>query len=243
MTFRLNINLHTSYPSVFISSTFLDLRPERDVVSDALEKSGFNVNALDVKPASNDSSKDQIIEGIKESDFVILIVGHCYGSIIPEMTSSDRLSITRWEYVTAANRFRKDVLVFFKKPDGFYVEDDAKKQALLQEFKSILRHRHNSKYFSTPEELACEIEKSLISVYRSGVKLLQEKLRNERDKTTKLSQEVEMLRRKLDLLPDFAQAPQKTLEARSPAMMGLGSILDDHSFRGGGLLSRMTGKK
>ena len=109
----MNINKHTSHPSAFISSTFVDLKAERRAVAKVLKKSGLNINALDTKPASNESSKKEIIKGIKESDFVILIIGHRYGSILPEMTGSESRSITWWEYTIALNT-KKPVLVYFK---------------------------------------------------------------------------------------------------------------------------------
>ena len=84
----MRINVHTSHPSAFISSTFLDLEQERNEVARVLREANLNINALDIKPASNDSSKKEIIKGIKESDFIILIVGERYGSIIPQMTKS-----------------------------------------------------------------------------------------------------------------------------------------------------------
>ena len=114
----MKINIHTSHPSAFISSTFLDLQQERNAVANVLRESNLNINALDVKPASNDSSRKEILSGIKESDFIILIIGERYGSIIPKMTLSKKLSITRWEYVKAVKHFGKYALVYFKEVES-----------------------------------------------------------------------------------------------------------------------------
>lgn len=176
----MKINIHTSHPSAFISSTFTDLKDERKAVATVLRKSNLNINALDIKPASNDSSKKEIMTGIKESDFLVLIVGERYGSIIPPMTGSLTHSITRWEYLLAAKRFNKDVLVYFKKVtshdaidyDDKQSGDFIKKGNLLAQFKKELSVSHNPKYFSTPDELAEEVKKALIPIYRSGVKTL-----------------------------------------------------------------------
>lgn len=119
----MKVNLHTSHPSAFISSTFNDLREERQLVADTLRESGLNVNALDVKPASTTSSKKEILNGIQESDFVILLVGNRYGSILPKMTRSTSKSITWWEYETAC-RMRKPVIAFFKNITNFKASDD-----------------------------------------------------------------------------------------------------------------------
>ena len=68
----MKINTHTSHASAFISSTFIDLKEERNAVASVLRDSNLNINALDIKPASNDSSRKEIITGIRESDFIIL---------------------------------------------------------------------------------------------------------------------------------------------------------------------------
>jgi hypothetical protein len=177
---QMKINLHTSHPSAFISSTFIDLKEERNAVANVLREYNLNINALDIKPASNDSSRKEIISGIKESDFIILIVGERYGSIIPQMTLSKELSITRWEYIRAVKSFGKHALVYFKRveskdpkhyDDQGIVDFDTKRQ-YLGEFKKELSGVHNPKYFTTPEELAEEVRKAIIPTYRSGVKSL-----------------------------------------------------------------------
>jgi len=176
----MKINTHTSHPSAFISSTFIDLVEERMAVADVLRRSNLNINALDVKPASSDSSKKEILTGINESDFIILIVGERYGSIIPKMTMSKVLSITRWEYVKAVKNMKKDALVFFKRVnsnDSIYYDDtnDSNynlKRKYLEEFKAELSHIHSPKYFNTAEELANHIQQALIPTYRAGVKSL-----------------------------------------------------------------------
>jgi len=193
----MQINTHTSHPSAFISSTFLDLELERKAVENALRKSNLNINAIDVRPASNESSINEILEGIKESDFVILIVGERYGSIIPEMTGSEFLSITKWEYEQAVKKYGKDVLVYFKKVesnDPLYYDDQKsglfeEKKEHLRNFKISLSKNHKPNYFSTPEELAEEVSRAIIPIYRAGVKSLKKentKLKLENNKLKSL---------------------------------------------------------
>jgi len=176
----MKINIHTSHPSAFISSTFQDLKKERNAVAHVLHDCNFNINALDVKPASDNSSKKEIMTGIKESDFLILIVGERYGSILPRMTTSNKLSITKWEYLKATRHFGKHVLVYFKIIDTkniIYYDDTSSvdytmKRRYLEEFKKELSNAHNPKYFRTAEELSEEVRKAIIPTYRSGVKSL-----------------------------------------------------------------------
>lgn len=197
----MKINIHTSHPSAFISSTFVDLEQERGAVAKVLRDSDLNINALDVKPASNDSSRKEILTGIKESDFIILIVGERYGSIIPRMTFSKTQSITRWEYVMATKSHGKHVLAYFKRVESneeiFYDDrqssDFEMKRTQLVEFKKHLSMAHNPKYFTTADELAEEVRKAIIPTYRAGVKSLIAK--NEL-----LTKEVETLKQKVEKL-------------------------------------------
>jgi len=172
----MNINRNTSHPSAFISSTFIDLKAERKAVAKVLDMADLNINALDTKPASNDSSKREIIKGIRESDFFILIVGSRYGSVLPKMTGSEHQSITWWEY-TIALKENKPVLVYFKEQgndddinfDDRSSPDFEKNVKKLKIFKHRLSEKHNPKYFSNADELAQEIDSVLISVYRNGI--------------------------------------------------------------------------
>jgi len=205
----MNINRFTSHPSAFISSTFLDLKKERRAVADTLTSAGINVNALDVKPASNDSSKQEIIKGIKESDFIIAIVGERYGTIDRKITGWPRFSITRWEYVIA-RRNKKYALVFFKNvrsSDPIYYDDidfEIKKK-YLREFKKQLSETHNPKYFETAKELAVEIKTALIPIYRNGVSNLLSKVET-------LEKEIESLKRENQKLKDIGSETTKQIE-------------------------------
>ena len=113
----MKVNMHTSHPSAFISSTFVDLYEDRTAIADVLKARGLNVNALDIRPASSQSSKKEILNGIRESDFVILLIGDRFGSILKSMTGNESQSITWWEY-TNALKMGKPVIVYFKNVDG-----------------------------------------------------------------------------------------------------------------------------
>lgn len=197
----MKINMHTSHPSAFISSTFNDLQKERVFVANTLRERGLNINALDIKPASNDSSKKEIINGIRESDFIILIIGDRYGSIIPDLTGSKTLSITKWEYQRGIG-FGKPVLAYFKHISSFddknhdnKTESNYKmKRILLEKFKKLIATKHNPAYFADPYELSEKVQNSLIPVYRSGVKHLLLKNAELLNKIVELETELTKLR-------------------------------------------------
>ncbi|CAD5254097.1 conserved hypothetical protein [Alteromonas sp. 38] len=199
----MKINMHTSHPSAFISSTFIDLYEDRNEVASILKKRGLNVNALDTRPASTQSSKNEILNGIKESDFVILLIGDRYGSILKSMTSSDSKSITWWEYINAL-KMGKPVIAYFKNfdasnPTSHDDRSDAmynKKRNLFDIFKKLITQRHNPAFYTEPYELAKKLDNSLISIYRAGVKELSSSKLELSSKITQLQNELNQLKSK-----------------------------------------------
>tara|TARA_R110001599_G_C12276626_1_gene662547 strand:- start:6982 stop:7701 length:720 start_codon:yes stop_codon:yes gene_type:complete len=204
----MKVNMHTSHPSAFISSTFVDLYEDRVVVADALKERGLNVNALDIRPASNQSSKHEILTGIRESDFVILLIGDRFGSILKNMTGSDTQSITWWEY-SSAFKLGKPVIAYFKNFDSNdpKTHDDRAeneyqiKRKLFERFKKLVTTRHNPAFYSNPYDLSDKIDKSLISVYRAGVKHLSAKNTDLLRKVSQLEYEISTLKAQNSPLP------------------------------------------
>jgi hypothetical protein len=200
----MKVNQHTSHPSAFISSTFIDLQDERTSVAEALKDKGLNVNALDIKPATNNTSKTEILKGIRESDFVILIIGDRFGSIVPKITDSSSISVTWWEYKKAV-AFGKPVIAFFQNSDYFNTDyhdsrsdkDYLRKRKLFERFKSLITEKHNPAYFTDSYELSEKVEKSLISTYRAGVEQMNRKNSLLNQAVHKLEAENEELKCKL----------------------------------------------
>lgn len=225
----MKVNMHTSHPSAFISSTFTDLHEEREYVAEVLAERGLNVNALDIKPASNDSSRKEILGGIKESDFVILLIGDRYGSILPQMTGSEYLSITNWEYQRAI-ALGKPVLAYFKNnidADTQNHDDPSelsykKKRRLFERFKKMIQTRHSPAYFTDSFELGDKVQKSLISVYRSGVKILNSKNLELSNKVAELERETERLKNELK-----SKEPDKLSPLQNSLLGSLGKPMSD----------------
>lgn len=179
-------NLQGLWPVAFISSTFIDLKLERRAVADALERQKVLVSALDVAPASTRSSKEGILKGIDACDFLILILGQRYGSVLPSMTGSNEMSITEWEYRQALRR-RKSILVFVMEwdeaaqnnPDKFdsrTAPDFEQKTKRLQHFKDEVINRHSGRFVSDANELASAVSNALINTYRERlIEVLTEK--------------------------------------------------------------------
>jgi len=212
--------MHTSHPSAFISSTFIDLKEERECVAETLRSRGLNINALDTKPASDSTSKEQILKGIRESDFVILIIGDRFGSILPSMTGSAAISITWWEYQRAVS-WSKPVLAYFKTEidadplnhDDRNENEYLKKRARFTKFKEIVSAKHCPAYFSSAYDLAEMVDVALIATYRSGVEKLSRRNTELQSKITNLEGQLTSLQR--------PQEKSEALGLNSP----IGSIL------------------
>ncbi len=94
--------------SVFISSTFADLKEYRKSIHNALLCDGNFPIAMENFNASNQPQWDKIKPLIDECDYFILIVGFYYGSIV----HNENISYTQKEYEYALS-IGKPILSFF----------------------------------------------------------------------------------------------------------------------------------
>lgn len=90
---------------VFVSSTYLDLRDERQAAVEAILKAGHIPAGMELFTAGSDSQLDTIQRWIDESDVYMLILGGRYGSMDPKTA----LSYTELEYDYAIS---KEIPVF-----------------------------------------------------------------------------------------------------------------------------------
>lgn len=94
---------------VFVSSTFVDLKDQRQAVSRAILNLGHIPAGMELFPAADVDQMAFIKKVIDDCDYYILIIGGRYGSI-----SDSGLSFTEMEYHYAVER-QKPVLAFIHK--------------------------------------------------------------------------------------------------------------------------------
>jgi len=144
---------------VFISSTFRDLRLERQAVLDAVLSMNHFPAGMEMFPASGSTPWDVVQRVITDSDYYILIVGGKYGS-----TDEAGISYTEREY-EAAVALGIPILVFLpENPDAIpsgKVEFDAVAREKLDEFRERLESQHHCKYWSNPQDLQYKVVVSL----------------------------------------------------------------------------------
>lgn len=91
--------MHTKRYSVFISSTFEDLREERRAVQDGIIEVGDFPVQMESFPASDQDAFELITSLLDQCDYYVLIIGGRYGSL-----SEDGLSFTHKEFRYAVEK-------------------------------------------------------------------------------------------------------------------------------------------
>jgi len=66
---------------VFVSSTFDDLKDERQQVTNTLAKAGYVAAGMELFPAADQQQLEYIKRVIDRSDYYVVIVGGRYGSL------------------------------------------------------------------------------------------------------------------------------------------------------------------
>lgn len=134
---------------IFISSTFEDLKEERDAVIRAVLEMGHIPVGMEMFSAADDEQWQIIKRHIDESDYYVVIVAHRYGSL------TDGISYTRKEFEYAAS-IGVPVLGFIIDSHAAWpadrVDTDSDTKKFLEEFKSLVRQRPIGTW-GTAEEL------------------------------------------------------------------------------------------
>src|SRR2546429_447468 len=85
---------------VFVSSTYTDLRDERQAAVEAILSAGHIPAGMELFAAGDESQMEVIKQWIDESDAFLLVLGGRYGSIDPKSGKS----YIRWEYEYALEK-------------------------------------------------------------------------------------------------------------------------------------------
>ena len=97
---------------VFVSSTYADLKEERQKVIQALMELDCIPAGMELFPAADEEQFEFIKRVIDDCDYYLLIVGGRYGSL-----TAQGISYTEQEYEYALNRGLKVVALIHEKPD------------------------------------------------------------------------------------------------------------------------------
>lgn len=150
---------------IFVSSTFRDLELERrEVMQAILELDSFPAG-MELFPAATEEAWKLIESVIEESDYYILIIGGRYGS-----TDEAGVSYTQREY-ELAKRIGKPILAFLHGDPGKicleHSEMSAELREKLERFRSEIQRFHHCKYWTSAEELAGKVTRSLVQITKN----------------------------------------------------------------------------
>ncbi|MCV9385530.1 DUF4062 domain-containing protein [Reichenbachiella ulvae] len=137
--------------TVFISSTFVDLKEERKEVWELLKKYDVLVRGMEQFGARKEDSLTTCITEVEQSDIYVGIIGYRLGSI----DNKTGKSYTQLEYDKALE-LGKEILIYIiddesSKVSPKYIEFD--KIPKLNSFKDTLKERHTIDTFKDSEEL------------------------------------------------------------------------------------------
>src|SRR4029077_8676735 len=161
-------------PSVYISSTFEDLKEYRAAVFEALDKAGFRVGRMEGYAASDERLLDVCLQDVESRDIYVGIFAWRYGYIPPkEHGNVAGLSITECEYRHALAK-NKPTLCFFHDPEAAGQWPDRFKDELtgqgdagarIRSLRNEVGTEKMGNFFGSPYELAANV---LAAVVRRG---------------------------------------------------------------------------
>lgn len=144
---------------VFISSTYEDLKSERDEVIKATLEMGHIPIGMEMFSASDEQQWEVIKKQIDQSDYFVLIAAHKYGS------EKDGVSYTEMEYDYAlANGLPIICLIIAESaswPNDKYEKDNLKKKKLFK-FKEKIREK-TVKFWKSKDDISGKFSISLLN--------------------------------------------------------------------------------
>ena len=147
--------------SIYVSSTYQDLKEHREAVHGVLAKMRYDVVAMEDYVARDDRMVDQVLRDVAECDVYLGIFAWRYGYVPPEGNPAG-LSITELEYREAEAQ-RKPRLVFLVDTDAPWPPkfmdsrtDENERGARIERLRRELTQRMYSP-FTTPEDLAIQV--------------------------------------------------------------------------------------
>lgn len=150
------------YPSlnptlrVFLCGSFADLSEERKAVLGAVERLGLQRGAMELFGAQTDRPIEVCLREVRQTDVLVVIVAHMYGTLVP----GEQMSFSEAEYREGYSG-GKPCLVYLKSDDvptlPKHCEPDAHKRDLLGKFKALLKARHTYSSYADAATLAVQV--------------------------------------------------------------------------------------
>lgn len=146
---------------IFISSTFEDLKKEREIVINEINKMGHIPIAMELFYAENKVPWEVIKEKIMSCDYYVLIISDRYGSICDEVGSGN--SYTHEEFLFA-RELHKPILIFLRSKESIEKLPEQFRERLLgkklEEFKNSTKE-YLSSYWNNESDLGMTFQSAI----------------------------------------------------------------------------------
>ena len=144
--------------TIYLSSTYEDLKEHRRIVYEALRRAGYTAIAMEDYVANDMRPEDKCLADVAYSDIYVGLFAFRYGYIPPpKHNNQNKLSITELE-LRHAERLEKPCLTFLVSEGAFWPRkfDDARKGRgeHINRLRDYLQTEKTASFFSSPHELA-----------------------------------------------------------------------------------------
>jgi hypothetical protein len=148
---------------VFVSSTYADLKEERQEVMQALLELDCIPSGMELFPAADEDQWTLIRKVIDDCDYYLVIVAGRYGSL-----GQSGQSFTEMEYRYAVER-GKPVIGFLHSDPGVIKanrsETSADGRASLESFRTLVQEKM-CRFWDSPKDLGSKVSRSLVKLIR-----------------------------------------------------------------------------
>lgn len=210
---------------VFVSSTYVDLKEERQNVIQTLMEMDCIPAGMELFPAADEEQWEFIKRVIDDCDYYLLIVGGRYGS-----TAEDGLSYTEKEFDYALSRGIKVIALLHKSPDSLprdKTEDSDELYAKLNTFRAKVSEGRLVRFWNTASELSGLVSLSLNKTIKMYPAVGW--VRADTASSSELLTEINSLRKKNESLLDELQNFKSSLEGIAPnELAGWDSFIELH---------------
>ncbi|MBI5557691.1 MAG: TIR domain-containing protein [Deltaproteobacteria bacterium] len=146
--------------TVFICSTFADLVGEREAVLEAVRKLQLRHDSMEFFGARPGLPIDTCLEEVRRSHILVVVVGHRYGSLVPDLD----ISFSEAEYEEGFNLGKPCIVYMLDEnvpvlPKN--IERDPEKIRKLDRWKGLLQERHTVATFKDGHDLAVSVAADL----------------------------------------------------------------------------------
>ena len=150
---------------VFISSTYADLKDERQAVIRTVMEMDCIPAGMEIFPAADEEQFEFIKKVIDDCDYYLLIIGGRYGS-----TAADGTSYTEKEYAYAMKRGLKVIALIHEDPDSIPLGKSEKDPVLrerLRAFREKVSTGRIIRHWKTAEDLPGAVARALVHAIKA----------------------------------------------------------------------------